>query len=137
MMSFYVCKLGPGSGKLSRIVDTTEVPMERRVGLRGRTDFGVYAVNGQLRQQCRGVEVSVTGIVIDRGRPVDDGRDVPLYLRLELRLPERVLPLTALARPVWSFGSQQALRFVSMSDVDRLTLAEHLDLLQRRGTPLN
>lgn len=111
--------------------------MERRVGLRGRTDFRVWARSGELGQMCRGVEVSASGLVICRGRPVDEWRDAPLYLKLELRLPERVLPLEALARPVWSFGSYQALRFVSISDVDRLTLAEHLDLLHRRGVPLN
>lgn len=111
--------------------------MERGIGLRGRTDFRVFAMSGHRRQLCRGVEVSSTGIVIDRGRPVDELRDAPLYLRLELRLPERVLPVTALARPVWCYGTQQALRFVTMSDVDRLTLAEHLDLLHRRGALLN
>lgn len=111
--------------------------MERRVGLRGRTDFPVLATNGYLAQACRGVEVSASGIVLDRGRVVEEGRDAPLFLKLSLQLPERVRPLTALARPVWSFGSQQALRFVTMSDVDRLTLAEHIDLMHRRGTPLN
>jgi hypothetical protein len=111
--------------------------MERRVGLRGRTDFPVLATNGYLAQACRGVEVSSSGIVVDRGRLIDDRRDAPLFLRLSLQLPERVRPLTALARPVWSFGTHQALRFVTMSDVDRLTLAEHIDLVHRRGTPLN
>jgi hypothetical protein len=48
----------------------------------------------------------------------------------------RVQPLRALARPVWSFGTQQALRFVRMSDADRLTLAEHLDVLRLRGVAL-
>jgi hypothetical protein len=111
--------------------------MERRVGLRGRTDFRVLATHGHWAQVCRGIEVSATGIVIDRGRLVDHLRDCPLYVRLELRLPERVLPIRALARPVWSFGSHQALRFLDLSDVDQLTLAEHLDLLHRRGVPLN
>ena len=111
--------------------------MERRIGLRGRTDFRVFARNGELGQMCRGIEISASGIVICRGRLVDSWRDEPLYLKLELRLPERVLPLQAVARPVWSFGSHQALRFVTISDVDRLTLAEHLDLLHRRGVPLN
>jgi hypothetical protein len=56
---------------------------------------------------------------------------------LELQLPERMKTLSALARPVWAFGSQQALRFVRMSDVDRLSLAEHLDILRFRGVTLN
>jgi hypothetical protein len=110
--------------------------MERRVGLRGRTDFQVIARNGRLIARCRGIEISATGIIVDRGRPVGE-REAPLFLKLELRLPERMKALRALARPVWAFGSQQALRFVRMSDVDRLSLAEHLDILRLRGVTLN
>ena len=106
--------------------------MERRVGLRGRTDFRVVAKNGILAAHCRGIEISSTGIILDRGCPVTN-RETPFLLRLELLLPERVRMLEALARPVWSFGSQQALRFIEMSDVDRLNLAEHLDILALRG----
>ncbi len=95
------------------------------------------ATNGYLVAPCRGVEVSASGILIDRGRPVDDFRDAPLYLKLELNLPERLAPITAVARPIWSFGTHQGLCFVRMSDVDRLCLAEHVDLVHRRGTPLN
>jgi hypothetical protein len=106
--------------------------MERRIGLRGRTDFRVIAKNGILAAHCRGIEISATGIILDRGCLVTN-RETPLLLRLELQLPERFRKLEALARPVWSFGSQQALRFVHMSDVDRLNLAEHLDILALRG----
>jgi hypothetical protein len=63
--------------------------------------------------------------------------DDHLLVELELRLPERIRPLHALARPVWSFGSQQALRFVQISDVDRLTLAEHMDTLRLQGAPMS
>ncbi len=110
--------------------------MERRVGLRARTDFPVIARNGSLSAHCRGIEISATGIIVDRGLSVTR-RDQPLLLKLELRLPERIRILNALARPVWAFGSQQALRFIRMSDVDRLSLAEHLDILHRRGVALN
>jgi len=106
--------------------------MERRIGLRGRTDFRVIARNGILAAHCRGIEISSTGIILDRGREVT-ARETPLVMKLELLLPERVRRLRALARPVWSFGSQQALRFIHMSDVDRLDLAEHLDILAIRG----
>lgn len=109
--------------------------MERRVGLRGRTDFDVIAREGSLSAHCRGIEVSPNGILLDRGHPVLP-RDERLLIPLELRLPERLKPLRALARHVWSFGSQQALKFVRISDVDRLTLAEHLDLLHLRGVRL-
>jgi hypothetical protein len=78
--------------------------------------------------------VSATGIVIDSGlSPLG----TPLWIWLELELPERVRPMRALARPVWSAGSQQALRFVRIADADRLSLAEHVDLAARRGVKLN
>ena len=109
--------------------------MERRVGFRARTDFHVIAREGWLRSHCRGVEVSPTGILLDRGRRLAD-RDESLLVGLELLLPERHRMLQAMARPIWSFGTQQALRFVKMSDVDRLTLAEHLDLQRMRGVPM-
>jgi hypothetical protein len=101
--------------------------------MRGRTDFRVIARNGILAAHCRGIEISSTGIILDRGCRVTN-REHPLLLSLELSLPERVTKLRALARPVWSFGTQQALRFVRMSDVDRLNLAEHLDILALRGS---
>lgn len=106
--------------------------MERRIGLRARTDFRVLARDGSLTSRCRGIEVSTTGIVLDRGRAISR-RDNRILVDLELHLPERLKAIAALARPVWSIGSQQALRIVRMSDVDRLTLAEHLDVLRHRG----
>ncbi len=109
--------------------------MERRVGVRARTDFGVIARQGQRRSRCRGIEVSAHGIVVDQGRAARPLTE-RLLVDLELRLPERMRSLHALARPVWSFGTQQALRFVRISDVDRLTLAEHMDLLRLRGVAL-
>jgi hypothetical protein len=62
--------------------------------------------------------------------------DERLLVELELHLPERIHALHALARPVWSMGNQQALRFVEISDVDRLTLAEHMDTLRLEGVAL-
>jgi hypothetical protein len=106
--------------------------MERRLSFRGRTDFKVVTRDGTLSSHCRGIEVSPTGIVLDRGRRVER-RDDRILIKLEISLPERVHKLTALARPVWSRGSQQALRFVRISDADRLTLAEHLDVLTLKG----
>lgn len=107
--------------------------MLHRVGLRARTDFRVVARNGGFVSNCRGIEISSSGIIVDRGRDVPSQ---PLLLRLEMMLPERVRPLRALARPIWVRGSQQALKFVRISDVDRLTLAEHLDVLCLRGVSL-
>lgn len=109
--------------------------MNRRVGLRARTDFAVVARDGILAARCRGIEVSSGGIVLDRGRPVLSCHE-RIIMPLEMQLPERHKPLFALARPVWSFGTHQAMKFVRISDVDRLTLAEHLDLLSMRGVGL-
>jgi hypothetical protein len=108
--------------------------MQHRVGLRARTDFRVVAKNGGFVSHCRGIEISSSGIIVDRGRETFDD---PLFMRLEMLLPERIRPLRALARPIWVHGSQQALKFVRISDVDRLTLAEHLDVLCLRGVCLS
>jgi len=96
---------------------------------RARTDCSVRTHQGSIVSSYRGVELSPTGIVIDRGRPVGE-RDQRIYIEMEIVLPERARPLRALARPVWSFGTQQAFKFVRMSDVDRLNLAEHVDLAE-------
>jgi hypothetical protein len=96
----------------------------------------VIAERGPLRSDYRGVEVSPTGIVLDRGRLIAE-LDSPLLMKLELRLPEYLKPVRALARPIWSFGTQQAFRFVRIADVDRLILAEHLDFVSVRGAILN
>jgi hypothetical protein len=110
--------------------------MDRRVGLRTRTDFRVLAQRGSLLSQYRGIDVSPTGIVLDRGRPIGE-LDWPLLMRLELQLPEYLKPVRALARPIWSFESKQAFKFVRIADVDRLILAEHLDFMSVRGVNLH
>ena len=109
--------------------------MERRFGVRARTDFRVIARDGVLAVNWRGIEVSPMGIVLDRGRSSLD-RDSALFVQLELVLPERFRAIRAVARPIWELGSQQAFKFIRIADVDRLTLAEHLDLLRMRGAAL-
>ena len=106
--------------------------MKGRVGLRARTDFDVIARDGRMQSWCRGIEVSTSGILVDRGRAVRSADD-RLLVDLELRLPERLRSLRAKARAIWFQGSQQAFRFVHISDVDRLILAEHIDLQTLRG----
>jgi hypothetical protein len=109
--------------------------MERRNAPRARTDLAVIARHGQFATHCRGIEISRAGIVLDRG-PAGSRMNDHLLVDLELRLPERIHALHALARPVWSTGSQQGLRFVEISDVDRLTLAEHMDTLRLQGVAM-
>jgi len=110
--------------------------MDRRVGLRTRTDFRVIAQRGSLRSQYRGIDVSPTGIVLDRGRAISE-LDWPLLMRLELQLFEYLKPVCALARPIWFVDTQQAFKFVRIADVDRLILAEHLDFMSVRGVVLH
>jgi hypothetical protein len=101
-------------------------------GQRGRTDFNVTTRDGKLVSRCRGIEISSSGIVLDRGRELNDN-DQRIVLELEINLPDMPLPVWALARPVWRFGTHQALKFIRMSDPDRLSLAEHVDVLMQRG----
>lgn len=108
--------------------------MQLRAGLRAPTSFPVVAGTGRQRSECRAVELSPSGIVLERGAPLG-ARAMPLVLRIEMRLPERLRPLIAWARPIWARGKYQALKFVGASDADRLSLAEHLDLQRLRGFP--
>ena len=109
--------------------------MKRRLSQRARTSCRVRTEQGSLVSFYKGVEVSPTGIVLDLGRPIAPS-DQRIYVKMEIALPERMRPLRALARPVWSSGTRQAYKFVRMSDVDRLNLAEHVDLAELRGLVL-
>lgn len=110
--------------------------MQRRLNIRVRTDCSVRTRQGKVVSSYRGIEVSPTGIVIDRGRNVAES-DQRIFVDMEIRLPERLAPLRAVARPVWHSGTQQAFKFIRISDVDRLCLAEHVDLIHRRKGLLN
>ena len=108
----------------------------RQIGMRGHTNFAVILHNGDLVAHCRAVDVSSTGIVIDRGHhpgPADEGG----IFRLELYMPDASAPVRALARVVRNLGNEQALRFVAISDADRLTITEHLDHQWSRGASLH
>jgi hypothetical protein len=109
--------------------------MQFRAGLRARTSFPVVTHDGGQTAECQAVEVSPSGILLERGYEVES-RPIPFVMRLELKLPEKLRPLIAWARPIWSRGTTQALRFVGASDSDRLSLAEHLDLQRLRGKKL-
>ncbi len=110
--------------------------MERRIGLRARTDFSVLTQGGMFEKQLRVIEVSGSGLVVSGTEILDPARR-PLVVHLRLQLPERSRPIFALARSVRTYGYQEALRFIEISDVDRLTLAEHMDVAYRRGALLN
>jgi hypothetical protein len=95
----------------------------------------VLTGDGRGQRECRAVEVSPSGIVIERDVETDP-RPAPFLMRIEMRLPDRLRPLIAWARPIWSRGTRQALKIIGASDADRLSLAEHLDLQRLRGSEL-
>jgi hypothetical protein len=135
-VSEYVMNLTTYTYRALACDEFPEVNMQPRVGLRARTDFRVITKCGSLLAHCRGIEISPAGIILDRGRPIAE-LYTPILLGLELELPERLKPVRAVARAIWSFGTQQAFKFVRISDVDRLILAEHLDFVSVRGVILN
>jgi hypothetical protein len=102
--------------------------MAGRLNERARTDIQVWERRGLGRSPCRGIEVSASGILLDRGTRRGAGR---LLIDLEIQLPTG-RGFQAVARPIWGFGTQQALRLVHVSDVDRLELAEHVDAVFRQ-----
>ncbi|HMJ14246.1 MAG TPA: PilZ domain-containing protein [Polyangiaceae bacterium] len=108
----------------------------RQIGLRAHTNFAVIMHNDNLAAHCRAVDVSSTGIVIDRGHTLSPEDEDGIF-RLELYMPETSSPVRALARVVRTSGTEQALRFVAISDADRLTITEHLDRVWSSGAALH
>jgi len=99
----------------------------RSIGLRAATSFPAIVCEGPHTAQCRVTELSASGVVIERGRELSE-REERAIMKLELFLPEQPRPVRVLARVVRRrSASCYALRFMSISDVDRLTLMEHLD----------
>jgi hypothetical protein len=111
--------------------------MDRRLSSRrARVDMPVFAIVDGFRHGCRAVDLSSTGMVIERSRSLA-GRELSNLAAYELRLGAEERPILARARNVWSKEHLQALRFVVMHDVDRLLIAEHLDRLARLREPLH
>jgi hypothetical protein len=101
----------------------------RRLGSRAPTRFSVFVKQGAERFRARTAELSTTGIVLDLRHT--DGLDVERLQQLELAVPGATRPIHVVARPVRKIGRLLAYEFVSIKEVDRLTLAEHLDRLER------
>ena len=116
--------------------DRNESMSERRTSHRARTEFGVVVREGLRSEDARCIEVSGAGVLLARPHETNtDGAVLPnesVLTRLELRLPERRRELHAWARPVWARGHLMAYRIVQMRDVDRLSFAEHRDIVDRR-----
>jgi hypothetical protein len=111
--------------------------MERRISSRrARVDMPVFAIVDGFRHACRAVDLSSTGMVIERTKRLAS-RELVSMSAYELWLAGEAGPIQARARNVWTQGHLTALRFVVMNDVDRLNIAEHLDRLQRLREPLH
>jgi|EndMetStandDraft_4_1072995.scaffolds.fasta_scaffold735720_2 hypothetical protein len=100
---------------------------ERGIGLRAKTSFPVLLCEGPHAAHCRALELSASGIVVDRGRELSE-REQRASMKLELYVPGASRPVRALAKVVRHVGDNAyALKFVLIADVDRLTLMEHVD----------
>jgi len=101
--------------------------IRRGIGLRAATSFPVLLCEGPHAAHCRALELSASGIVVERGRALSQ-REQHASLKLELFLPGRpgqVRVLAKIIRPLTL--TRYALKFVLISDADRLTLMEHID----------
>lgn len=106
-------------------------PSERGIGLRGATRFRVLVCEGPHAAHCHALELSASGIVVERGRELSE-RECRAGFKLELFLPEQQRPVRVLAKVVRAVSrTAYAFKFIFITDVDRLTLMEHLDLEQR------
>lgn len=98
---------------------------DRRAGNRMNTHFHITTFIDGRPFPCHGVDLSTTGALVRRR----SGRRAPLVQHVELDIGDRLI--RGAARTVWSNGELQALRFVGLTDVDRLEIAEHLDRAAR------
>jgi len=112
-----------------RWIDEEPATHSRRLGARVATSFSVFVTSQQQRVRARATELSTTGVLLDlrHAEPCDiDG-----LLTLELVVPGLVRPVHTAARRVRTVGKLSAFEFLAISRDDRLTLAEHIDRVQR------
>jgi PilZ domain len=109
--------------------------MERRTSSRAQVDVPICALVDGFRHSCRAFDLSTTGMVFERSRALA-GHQFTQVSPFEIYL-EGSRPIRARARPVWGRERLCAVKFVSMSDADRLTLAELLDGKVRRHERLH
>ena len=126
----------PGSEAHRRLAKPLVSQPQRSIGLRGETDIPVLIYDGVVASHCHAVELSSTGIVLERGRLDPRSERRGGSVRLELFLENAPRPVRVLARSVRWFGTREAYKFTTISDADRLTLTEHLDRVHRQGRPL-
>jgi len=104
---------------------------QRGIGLRAKTSFPLLLCEGPHVAHCRAVELSPTGVVVERGRELSEREQRALF-KLELYPPNAARPIRVLAKLARRVDhTTYALKFVLVSDVDRLSLMEHIDREQR------
>jgi len=101
--------------------------MERRTAARIQVDLPAWCLLDGFRHACRTVELSTTGMVVQRTRMLSE-REPGQIGAYEIVLGDQ-RPIRVRARTVRSDGRLLAVRFVVVHDVDRLTIAEHADEL--------
>jgi hypothetical protein len=110
--------------------------MERRTSSRAHVDFPVHAHVDGYRHGCRAIDLSASGMVVER-TPSLASRGAPETGLLELDLRDGQLPIRVRARTVWSKGRLLAVRFIAIHDVDRLAIAEQLDQCMKQRQTLH
>lgn len=109
--------------------------MERRSGSRTLCDYSLTAIIDGHRHVCRAVDLSVGGLVLERSSSLL-GRELCQITAFELNVGFG-RPIRLRGRPVWNRERLTGIRFVMINDVDRLTIAEHLDRKRVLGDPLH
>ena len=108
--------------------------MERRISSRAQVDVPICALIDGFRHECRAIDLSSTGMVFERSRALF-AKELTTVNPFEIYLAGQ--RIRTRARCVWGKDRLQAVRFVVMSDVDRLSIAEHLDRLVNLHVPLH
>ena len=117
----------PYQSKAPVLLPLASTNKERSIGLRASTRMPVALCEGSHAAHCLALELSATGVVVDRGRVLSEREEKALF-RVELFLPDQRYPVRVLARVARRARRHAyAMKFVLISDVDRLTLMEHLD----------
>jgi hypothetical protein len=101
-----------------------ESSLERRINQRKELPFLVLSDSGREVVVHRAVNLSPTGVLVEH---TESDELATGFLRLELFLPGRTVPLQTWARAVWRNGIRAGLEFVHLSEMDRLEIAEWID----------
>jgi hypothetical protein len=104
--------------------------------MRGQVDLPVIQHVDGFPHECRVVDISSRGLVVQRTKSLAS-RSERLFYWIELPMEGTDRRIHALARPVWTDGSLIAMRYVAVSEADQLEIAELLDRLGRRGALLH